>query len=166
VSADGSGAVPVPYDGPFRTVPCAEAFTAAECVRLRQGLLPQSMDDKWAVRFEEPFLYLHRSWTGLLCYRLRLDGSAGGGRIGEALASSHVQMVHGPDYEGALVSFLLRGTMLRQAVSFPVPASGVPGPEGLYQHAVSGTAFPETALPAPRRGLGAALVRAWRRLTR
>jgi hypothetical protein len=155
----------VPYDGPFRSVPCADAFTAQECEQLRQGLMPEAMEDKWAVRFEEPYLYFHRSWTGELAYRVRLDVDAEGGRIGEAVASSNVQMVDGPEYEAALVSFLLRGMMLRQSVSFPVPSGGAPGPAGLFQHAVSGTAFPEGAIASPpRAGLRAAIARMWHRV--
>ncbi len=50
-----------PYDGSFRSIPCQEAFAAQECERLRQGLVPEAMEDKWAVRFEAPFLYFHRS---------------------------------------------------------------------------------------------------------
>jgi hypothetical protein len=137
----------VPYDGPFQRIPCRETFTADEYERLRQGLMPESMEDKWAIFFEAPFLYLNRSWTGLLCYRIRLDADADGCRVVEALASSHVQMVDGDEYEAALVSFLLRRLMLRQPVSFPVPGSGAPGPSGIFQHAVSGTAFPEASVP-------------------
>jgi hypothetical protein len=156
----------VPYDGPFHSVPCAEVFTELECEGLRQGLMPEAMEDKWAVRFEDPYLYFHRSWTGELAYRVRLEADAEGGRIGEAVATSNVQMVHGPEYEAALVSFLLRGMMLRQPVSFPVPAGGAPGPAGLFQHAVSGTAFPEGPLASPRRaGVRAAIARTWRRVT-
>lgn len=155
----------VPYDGPFGPVPCREEFTAAQCERLRQGLLPESMEDKWAVFFDDPFLYFHRSWTGLLSYRVRLDADANGGRVTEALASSHVEMLHGPEYEGAFVSFLLRGAMLREPVSFPVPASGAPGPPGIFQHAMGGTAFPEAPLSSPRpAGLRAVIGRAWRRM--
>jgi hypothetical protein len=156
----------LPYEGAFRSVDCAEVFATADCERLRQGLLPEVMEDKWFVFFEDPYLYFHRSWTGELAYRLRLDVDGEGGRIGEALASSHVQLVHGLAYEGALVAFLLRGMMLRQSVSFPVPPAGAPGPKGLFQHSVSGTGFPEQPYGGRRPSrIRAALARVWRRIT-
>ena len=114
MSWDRSNAVP--YDGPFQSVPCRETFAAAECAQLRDGLLPESMEDKWAVFFDRPFLDIHRSWTGLLSYRVRLDVDGEGCRVAEVLVSNHVQMVHGPAYEAALASFLLRGMLLRQPV--------------------------------------------------
>jgi hypothetical protein len=154
------------YDGPFQAIDCADAFPAEEWTRLQQGLVPESMDDKWFVFFEAPFLHLHRSWTGELVYRLRFDAHEGGARVGEALVSRNVQMTYGPAWEGAFVSFLLRGMMLRQDVSFPAPPSGVPGLPGVFQHSLSGTAFPEAPPADPGGGLRAALARAWLRLTR
>jgi hypothetical protein len=156
----------LPYDGPFRSFPSAEVFTADECQQLRQGLVPEVMEDKWFVFFEDPFVYLYRSWTSELAYRLRLTADGRGGRIGEALASRHVGTTDAPEYESALVSFLLRGLVLRQDVPFPVPSSGAPGPPGLFQHAFSGTAAPEEPRRAPGdTAIRSAIVRAWRRLT-
>ena len=39
-------------------------FSDAEGERLRQGLIPQEMEDKWFVYFEDGWLHLHRCWTG------------------------------------------------------------------------------------------------------
>lgn len=155
----------LPYDGAFRSVPCAEAFSPDEYAQLQKGLVPEVMEDKWFVFFEAPFLYFHRSWTRELVYRVRFDASVRGARVAEALASGHTSLVHGPEWEGALVAFLLRGLVLGQRVSFPLPPGGAPGPAGLFQHVVSGTGFPEAEHhPAPP-GLRAAVRRFWRRLT-
>ena len=48
-------AVPIPYHA---------AFDAEQFVRLKAGLIPQTMEDKWFVYYEEPELFFHRSWTG------------------------------------------------------------------------------------------------------
>jgi hypothetical protein len=156
----------LPYDGSYRSFPCAEVFTAEECHRLRQGLVPEVMEDKWFVFFEDPFVYFHRSWTGELAYRLRLTADDRGGRIGEALASTSAGTIGDPEHESALVSFLLRGLVLRQDVPFPVLSSGAPGPPGLFQHAFSGTAArEEPGRAAEGAGIRGAIVRAWRRVT-
>ncbi len=155
----------LPYEGAFRSFPCAEVFTADEWKRLRQGLVPEVMEDKWFVFFEDPFLYFHRSWTGELAYRLRLAADESGGRVEEAFASANVGMTD-PAYEGALASFLMRCLMLRQDVPFPVPSPGAPGPPGLYQHSFSGTgAREEPWRGAPEPAFRRAIARIWRRLT-
>ncbi|MGB3511189.1 MAG: hypothetical protein WBA93_18525 [Microcoleaceae cyanobacterium] len=47
-----------------------EIYTKAELERITMGLIPQSMDDKWFIFYEEPWLYLHRSWTGLCIFKV------------------------------------------------------------------------------------------------
>ena len=39
-------------------------FNDADAERLREGLIPAAMEDKWFVYFDHGWLYLHRSWTG------------------------------------------------------------------------------------------------------
>lgn len=53
-------------------------YTDDEYARLRQGNIPQDMDDKWFIYLHEGWLRLHRSWTGIWIYGLRLeqDGDA------------------------------------------------------------------------------------------
>jgi hypothetical protein len=38
--------------------------------RIRKGFLPGEMEDHWFAWFENPFLYLHRSWTGFCIYQV------------------------------------------------------------------------------------------------
>ena len=64
-----------------------QTFDAAEASRLREGLVPEAMEDKWFVYYQEGWLYLHRSWTGSLVYWLRLDESAGAARVVESFVS-------------------------------------------------------------------------------
>ena len=35
-------------------------YTAPEFERLKAGHIPEAMEDKWFVFYEEPWLYLHR----------------------------------------------------------------------------------------------------------
>lgn len=58
---------------PFREgvpLPYQAVFSSEEFARLKTGLVPQSMEDKWFVYYEEPHLFIHRSWTGQPVYRL------------------------------------------------------------------------------------------------
>jgi hypothetical protein len=62
-------------------------FTADEFTRIRAGRIPDSMEDKWFVYFEQPWLSIHRSWTGLCIYHLRIDPDGDGFRVTKALAN-------------------------------------------------------------------------------
>jgi hypothetical protein len=58
-------------------LPYQAAFDRVEFARLRAGLIPQQMEDKWFIYYEEPHLFLHRSWTGAPVYRLTLNSVPG-----------------------------------------------------------------------------------------
>ena len=57
-------------DAPVKRQPLGyeQLFTNVDAERLQEGLVPQVMEDKWFVYFENDWLYLHRSWTGSLVY--------------------------------------------------------------------------------------------------
>lgn len=52
-------------------------FTEEQFLKLKLGLLPHEMEDKWFIYYEDGWLYFHRSWTGYCLYKARLikDGS-------------------------------------------------------------------------------------------
>lgn len=39
-------------------------FSPNEMDRIRAGLIPDVMEDKWFIYWRDKALYLHRSWTG------------------------------------------------------------------------------------------------------
>lgn len=69
--ADSWKRLPAPAkraDLPFDAV-----YDADQYARLRQGRIPQEMEDKWFIYLEDGQLCLHRSWTGTWIYALRLE---------------------------------------------------------------------------------------------
>lgn len=62
-------------------------FTADEAERIAQGLVPETMDDKWFIHQEDGWVYFHRSWTGVCVYGMRLAPDGDGVRVAEAWAS-------------------------------------------------------------------------------
>lgn len=40
---------------------------------LQYGLIPQEMEDKWFLYFEDDTLYFHRSWTGICVYEVHFS---------------------------------------------------------------------------------------------
>lgn len=51
------------------------------------GHIPEEMEDKWFVFFEQDWLYFHRSWTGICIYALRLECTPNGVRVVDAWAN-------------------------------------------------------------------------------
>lgn len=54
-----------------------------ELERLRQGHIPQEMEDKWFLFFEDGVFYACRSWTGLCIYQIPVspEGAIRGGVV-------------------------------------------------------------------------------------
>jgi hypothetical protein len=65
-------------------------FAPEDFARLTFGVIPRSMEEKWFVFFESPWLYLHRSWSGECIYQIRFEQCPGGVGIAEAIARREV----------------------------------------------------------------------------
>lgn len=66
------------------TVPLNRVYSAEEMERIRMGLVPQEMEDKWFVYWKDGSLYFHRSWTGYCVYVVRFTEETAGWRMVEA----------------------------------------------------------------------------------
>ena len=125
-------------------IPCSLEFSLDEFERIKAGLIPQAMEDKWFIYYDSPFLFLHRSWTGEPVYRLRFSVGAGGAVVEEALLA--VELAARGDeplsYDAQLIEFLIGNLLLGGNKPFPVPAH-MAATAGIYQHHVAGTSYPE-----------------------
>jgi hypothetical protein len=140
------GWAPIPYDA---------VFTAEEFGRLKHGLNPLAMEDKWKISYEEPHLLFYRSWTGKPVFRITLTKREdGGATVGEASLSKDLaaNSLYGADYQVRLLGFLIGNLLLGQATSFPVPPGMKDQPRGVYQHYISGTGFQEETLTPKKTG--------------
>lgn len=128
----------------------AEAYTLEEFERIRRGLIPHEMEDKWFVFFEEPWLFFHRSWTGSGIYGVRFQLSDSGASAVESWVSRDRNQYTETrtDYDRAMLEFLIDALLLGKRAVFPVPGD-VPAsvPDGLYQHHSVGRAYPESTFP-------------------
>jgi hypothetical protein len=129
----------------------AESYTHADFEKIKRGLIPEEMEDKWFIFFEEPWLYFHRSWTGSGVYGAKFRQS----NYGASLVASWVGQSDGQhmeprqDHHRAMLKFLIDALLLGKPASFPIP-NDLPQevPVGLYQHHVAGSAYPEAVFPA------------------
>lgn len=70
---------------------CTRSFSADELRRLKDGLLPEEMEDRWFAVWQDDALWLHRSWTGLCIYRLRFTAVGDRFTVAEALVNRDPQ---------------------------------------------------------------------------
>jgi hypothetical protein len=100
------------------------------------------MEDKWAITFEDSWLYFHRSWTGACIYGLRFERSADGVSVVESWVNRDKAQysVTAIEYDRAMVRFLIDALILGKQAVFPDP----PGEartgwtKAIYEHAVVG----------------------------
>ena len=48
-------------------------FSVKEYEKLQQGFVPDQMEDKWFIYFEDNKLYCHRSWIGFCIYIVEFE---------------------------------------------------------------------------------------------
>ena len=122
-------------------IPFQATFSREDADKLREGLVPEVMEDKWFIYFEEPYLFLHRSWSGQPVYRVTLAEGGNGASVLEALCVAETVEETGPEYQATLLDFLINNLLLGKATLFPFPPGGWEARPGLLQHGVAGTGF-------------------------
>ena len=92
-------------------------YTPQEFARLRFGVVPRSMEEKWFVFYEAPWLYLHRSWTGLCVYQVRFEEEESGARVAEAIVNRDAMQYGGtsPAGDATALLYLLDSVIERNA---------------------------------------------------
>jgi hypothetical protein len=103
------------------TIPLDRLFSAGEMDRIRCGLVPEAMEDKWFLYCRDDTLYCHRSWTGVCIYVVHFAAEDGSFRMTSADANRDpVQYRETRDErDAALVSYLIDTLLLRRVAEFP-----------------------------------------------
>ncbi len=85
------------------------SFDGAEVAKLKQGLIPQAMEDKWFIILRDDSLDFYRSWTGLHIYRLAVRPAASGLVAGPLFVNNDPEQYERSDDEEdkELVNFLI-----------------------------------------------------------
>ena len=126
-------------------------FDDVEAEQMREGLILDSMEDKWFVYFADGWLRFHRSWSGALIYSIRLDGTPAGVRVAESWVNRDPAQYKGRDteYDRKLLRFLIDAFLLKKAdVVFPMPSTDKPASPGVVQHSYVGRAYVESPAPS------------------
>lgn len=67
-----------PFPEQTVALPYERRFTERQMRRVRLGIMPVEMEDKWVAVFEDDWFYLHRSWTGHGIFKARIEHEAAG----------------------------------------------------------------------------------------
>lgn len=121
----------------------ARVFDAPEHERVTRGIVPAQMEDKWFVFYEAPWLWFHRSWTGVAIYAVKLAVSNAGSAVEEAWVNRAPEQYRETDdaHDTAILSFLVERILLgRTDAQFPIRPSVDPTKAPLLVHHVVGHA--------------------------
>jgi len=103
------------------TIPIGRRFSADDMSRIRDGLVPEQMEDKWFIYWQDASLYLHRSWTGFCVYVARFQEQDGEWTLVE------VDVNRDPDQysqtsdeaDAEMIQFLIDSLLLGRDAEFP-----------------------------------------------
>jgi hypothetical protein len=126
-------------------LPFVATFSQSEYARICEGFVPQAMEDKWFIYYEQPHLFFHRSWTGQPVYRIKFVPSGSSYQVEEAAWATELSRGHEDQltYQSELLAFLISNLILGKSTPFPRPAGLHEGMPGVFQHHVAGTHFHE-----------------------
>lgn len=118
-------------------IPLERTFAPEEMEAIRRGLIPEVMEDKWFVFWEDGRLHFHRSWTGFCLFILRFEGD----RMVEAEVNRDPEQYSqtSDEWDRELVSFLVDLLLLGRPAA--LPASGNPERDALALWSLVGRAL-------------------------
>jgi hypothetical protein len=123
-------------------IPYVRTFDAAEHERVTRGIVPAEMEDKWFVFHETPWLWFHRSWTGVAIYGVKLGVTDAGSTVEEAWVNRAPEQYRETDdaHDAAILSFLVERILLGREATFPIRPSVDPAKAPILLHHVVGHA--------------------------
>jgi hypothetical protein len=110
------------------TIPLNRSFSPCEIQRMQAGLVPEQMEDKWFIYWQDDRLFFHRSWTGFCVYVVRFTNEGDCYRMIEAEVNRDPEQYRetSDERDARMISYLIDVLLLHQGATFP---SEEPSPE-------------------------------------
>jgi hypothetical protein len=83
-----------------------KTYTAQEMSLIRLGVIPEEMEDKWFIFYEDDTLHCHRSWTGNCIYQAQFVEHDDVFVCTQVRANRDQDQYRAPDDEDDVKSFL------------------------------------------------------------
>ena len=111
------------------SVPLDRAFSREEMERIRHGVVPEEMEDKWFIYWRDDALFFHRSWTGYCIYVVRFVPDGEIWRMTRADVNRDRRQYSEKDDEkdARLISYLIDVLLLHRQAEWP--PTGLPAEE-------------------------------------
>lgn len=103
------------------TLPLDRSFSLDQMQRIRDGLIPEEMEDKWFIYWNEGYLCFHRSWTGYCIYVVLFTHEREVHRMIAADVNRDLEQYSDTNDENdcKMVSYLIDVLLLKQDAIFP-----------------------------------------------
>lgn len=119
-------------------------YSPEDMRRIRRGLVPRDMEDKWFIVYEpdENRLYLHRSWTGHCIYVVDVREADGRFVVTRAIANRNREQYRERDdaYDTRMLLYLIDVLLLGKNSEFPGLEGESPETRALRQWGIIGRA--------------------------
>ncbi len=122
-------------------------FSSGEFERVKMGLIPREMEDKWFIYYDNDTLNIHRSWTGFHIYSITiLPNDDNAYSITRTIVNRNKEQYNQQNnaYDISLLNYLIDRLLLDQAVPFPMPSDISKENRPIYKHSMVGYATPNT----------------------
>lgn len=105
---------------------CAEisldrTFSLDELAKIKNGVVPKEMEDKWFIYWQDDGLFFYRSWTGYCIYIVCFDVTEDGAETTSAAINREPDQYNCTDdtYDAEMISYLIDTLLLRRLARFP-----------------------------------------------
>ena len=118
-------------------------YNREDVERIKLGLIPEVMEDKWFIYHADGWLFFHRSWTGFCIYEVELIEDGEYARLGVIRVSRDLEQYRKSDdaFDLGLLRFLIDRLLLGRDVPFPTPPRhGNAVENALFRHSAVGHA--------------------------
>lgn len=124
-------------------IPFTRIFSDVEFKKLEFGLIPQAMEDKWFIYYEDRNLGFYRSWTGFGVFKVQFYKKEDNWKVESAFASSQTIESWGAEYSIEILDFLIGNLLLDENKPFPRRSNVKEELPGMLQHGVAGSGYSE-----------------------
>lgn len=110
----------IPMNNP-KKLSVSISLTTEQCKKLKFGLVPKEMEDKWFAYFCNEYIHLHRSWTGHEIFKAKTIANTNGCQISEFWVEQNPKKYNELDDNRSIVNFkTLIETLSNREINNPV----------------------------------------------
>jgi hypothetical protein len=115
-------------------------FSEMEMTLIRRGLIPEVMEDKWFIFFENDWLFCHLSWTGACVFAVEFIREETSWKVRKVEVNRDPKQYRTPKgvHDAKLLLFLIDTLLLGKNVQFPGTSNDRPEMKALKTWTVIG----------------------------